>query len=148
MSAIIPPTGAAGNAAAVAAGGVPSNGDRIARLQKATTDLEGVFVEQLFKAMRETVPRDGLTEGGSGEEMFTALLDQKIASVAPSRWQHGLSDALLRQLRGRVDSSPGAVAVGGGGQPATPPAAPSSPAAIAPILSSNTLSDASRPEPS
>lgn len=139
MSATIPPTGAAG--------GVPAGSDRVARLQKATTDLEGVFVEQLFKAMRETVPRDGLTEGGSGEEMFTALLDQKMASVAPSRWQHGLSDALLRQLRGRVEPQPGAAAAGGG-QPAAAPAAPSSPAALAPILDPDALSDASRPEPS
>lgn len=146
MSATIPPTGTAGNVGA--AGGVPANGDRISRLHRATTDLEGVFVEQLFKAMRETVPRDGLTEGGSGEEMFTALLDQKMASVAPSRWEHGLSDALLRQLRGRVESPAEAAPAAGGGQPAMAPATSSSPAALAPILNPNALSDASRPEPS
>ncbi|MBL8982503.1 MAG: flagellar biosynthesis protein FlgJ, partial [Gemmatimonadetes bacterium] len=41
-----------------------------ARLADAVRQLEGVFVEQLFKAMRETVPTDGLTSGGAGEQMF------------------------------------------------------------------------------
>ncbi|MBI1809965.1 MAG: chemotaxis protein chel, partial [Gemmatimonadetes bacterium] len=37
------------------------------RLRKTAKQLEGVFVQQLFKAMRETVPKDGVTGGGSGE---------------------------------------------------------------------------------
>ncbi len=126
MSTSIPPTAAT----------VPAPTDRIARLQQATRDLEGVFVEQMFKAMRETVPRDGLVEGGSGEEMFTALLDQKMAAVVPTRWESSLSEALLRQLRGRVEPTE------------VTSAPPSSPAALAPIINLNALPDASRPEPS
>lgn len=78
------------------------------RLRKAAQQLEGVFVQQLFKAMRETVPRgDGVIDGGSGEEMFTGLLDQRLSAEAPSRWQqHGLAEALYRQLRGALGSSP------------------------------------------
>ncbi len=129
MSTSIPPV-----AAAIPTGAAAPT-DRITRLQKATRDLEGVFVEQMFKAMRETVPSDGMVEGGSGEEMFTALLDQKMASVVPTRWESSLSEALLRQLRGRVE--PAEVTV----------APPSSPAALAPILNLNALPDASRPEP-
>jgi flagellar protein FlgJ len=64
-------------------------------------------VEQLFKAMRETVPQgDGVIDGGSGEAMFTGLLDQRLSAEAPARWQHGLADALFRQLRGALGSSP------------------------------------------
>ena len=70
------------------------------RLRGVARDLEGVFVEQLFKAMRETVPEGGVMDGGSGEEMFTGLLDQRLAAQAPARWEHGLAEALYRQLRG------------------------------------------------
>jgi flagellar protein FlgJ len=69
------------------------------RLRGVVKQLEGVFVEQLYKAMRETVPDDGITHGGAGEEMFAGLLDQHLASETPKQWEHGIGDALVAQLR-------------------------------------------------
>jgi flagellar protein FlgJ len=69
-----------------------------ARLRQAARQLEGVFMEYLFKAMRETVPQDGAIEGGSGESIFTGLLDQHVADAAAAKQQNGLGDALYRQL--------------------------------------------------
>jgi peptidoglycan hydrolase FlgJ len=72
---------------------------RNARLLEAVKNLEGVFVQQLYKAMRESVPQDeGIISGGTGEEMFTALMDQHLAAETPRHWERGLSDALYRQL--------------------------------------------------
>ena len=59
-------------------------------------------MEQLFKAMRETVPQDGLLDGGAGEEMFTGLMDQHLAGLVPERWDSGLGAAIYRQLAGRL----------------------------------------------
>ena len=73
-----------------------------ARLRKATKQLEGVFVEQLFKAMRATVPEDGIMNGGSGEEMFTGMLDEHLATLTPGEWKNDLSEALYRQMRSRL----------------------------------------------
>jgi flagellar protein FlgJ len=87
--------GAAPSAAA-APGAAPR--DELARLRDTAKQLEGVFVAQLFKAMRETVPEDGLTHGGAGEEMFAGLLDERIAGQAPAQWHRGVGDALVRQL--------------------------------------------------
>jgi flagellar protein FlgJ len=78
--------------------------DEQSRLRDAAHQLEGVFVEQLFKAMRETVPQDGLTNGGAGEDIFTGLLDQKMAAAAPSQWAHGIGESLARQLAPRLAS--------------------------------------------
>jgi flagellar protein FlgJ len=73
------------------------------KLRDVVRQLEGVFTEQLFKAMRETVPKDdGIVSGGSGEEIFTGLLDQHLAADTPTQWQNGLGEALYRQLRGRL----------------------------------------------
>jgi flagellar protein FlgJ len=72
--------------------------DDAARLRKAAAEVEGVFMQQLFKAMRETVPADGLFDGGSGESMFTEMLDAQVADAAASRQKHGLGEALYRQL--------------------------------------------------
>ena len=79
------------------------------RLRAATKQLEGVFVQELFKAMRETVPKDGLTDGGAGEDIFTGLMDEKIAAHVPDRWERGIGDSLYRQLRAALPhANPGA----------------------------------------
>jgi flagellar protein FlgJ len=70
-----------------------------AKLKKASQQLEGMFVQQLYKAMRETVPQqEGIVSGGAGEDMFTGLMDQHLAAETPKHWGGGLSDALYRQL--------------------------------------------------
>ena len=69
------------------------------KLRAVTKQLEGVFVQQLFKAMRETVPQDGLADGGAGEEMFTGMMDENIATQVPEQWAHGIGESLYRQLR-------------------------------------------------
>ena len=74
-----------------------------ARLVKTAQSLEGVFVQQMFKAMRETVPQDGLTNGGQGEEMFSGMLDQKMADKLPEQWQHGPVDAIVKHFRAKVE---------------------------------------------
>ena len=72
-----------------------------AKLRKAVADLQGLFVQQLFKAMRDTVPQgDGIVSGGTGEDIFTSLMDQHVAAETPTRWEGGVGEALYRQLRG------------------------------------------------
>lgn len=80
----------------------PAAPDRLARLKDTSGKLEGIFVEQLFKAMRDTVPQDGIADGGQGEEIFTGLMDQKLADEVPAQWKRGIADALVKELRPRV----------------------------------------------
>jgi flagellar protein FlgJ len=72
-----------------------------ARLLDVARQLEGMFVEQLFRAMRETVPEGALVDGGPGEEIFQGLMDQHLAAETPREWPRGLAEALYRQLRER-----------------------------------------------
>ena len=69
-----------------------------ARLRKAAKQLDGVLVGQLFKAMRDTVPHDGMTDGGAGEDMFSGLLDQRLSETAAAKSKHGMNEGLVRQL--------------------------------------------------
>ena len=73
-----------------------------AKLHKVSTQLEGVFVQEMYKSMRATVPSGGLFDGGTGEEMFTGMLDEHIAADTPQQWKHGLSESIYRQLRDKV----------------------------------------------
>ena len=73
---------------------------RDATLMKTASQLEGMFVQQLYKAMRETVPQqEGIVSGGAGEDIFTGLLDQHLAAETPKQWENGIAQALYRQLR-------------------------------------------------
>jgi len=77
------------------------------RLRKAAHDLEAVFVNELFKAMRETVPQEGILSQDPGQEMFTGVLDQRLAELYGERSRGGLGEALYRQLSRRLpDAGP------------------------------------------
>lgn len=65
-----------------------------ARLEASASLLEASFHAEMFKAMRATVPEDGLTSGGQGEAVFSSLLDQHMAEVSAVRNGGGLGEAL------------------------------------------------------
>jgi Rod binding domain-containing protein len=71
-----------------------------AKLRKAAHQLEGVFLSHLFQAMRESVPQN--PDGGTGQEMFTSMLDDELASRAADQLHRGLGEALYRQLSRRL----------------------------------------------
>jgi flagellar protein FlgJ len=86
----------------------PSHASDDERLRQSVQALEGMFVTQLLRLMRETVPQNGLTDGGAGEEMFTGMLDEHLAGQAPAQWHHGIGEALYLQLRAAAVQPAGA----------------------------------------
>ena len=103
MTSPLPPLGIGVDASARAA-------ERAARLDprlaQSAQELEGLFVQQLFTAMRATVPQDGLISGGAGEEMFTAMLHEHLAEEAPARWTQGLAAQIAQQFTRQSASAP------------------------------------------
>ncbi|MES2521496.1 MAG: rod-binding protein [Gemmatimonadota bacterium] len=91
---------------AVSGPGVPAQPtEKERKLREVAGQLEGMFVQQLFKAMRETVPQgEGIVSGGAGEDIFTGLLDQHLAAETPKQWESGVTAALYRQLQGIASS--------------------------------------------
>jgi len=68
------------------------------RLKKACADFESIFITYMLKAMRRTIPKSGLNEF-PGKEIYTMLLDQKVAEDAAQReGGMGIQKVLLRQL--------------------------------------------------
>jgi len=78
----------------------PSNPE--GRLRQLANELEGVFLNQLFQAMRQSVPDGGLGEASPGEEMFTAMLDEQLAKEAAVNWERGIGEELYQQLSRRL----------------------------------------------
>jgi flagellar protein FlgJ len=87
-------------------GGAPTN-PQDQKLRKAADDMQGLFIQQLFKTMRASVPTDGgIVDQSQGEEMFTGLMDERLAADTGSRWSRGLGDAIYRALRTKAGLDP------------------------------------------
>lgn len=87
-------------------GATPPVSDDV-RLKKTAYQMEGMFVQKMFAAMRDTVPDDGLMSQSSAEGTFTSLLDEKMSEQVPKQWdgEHSLAQALYHQLRQRLPSA-------------------------------------------
>ncbi|MDY6949941.1 MAG: rod-binding protein [Thermodesulfobacteriota bacterium] len=70
-------------------------------VRKACAEFESLFIFYLLKEMRETVPKSGLMGGGTGEDIYTSMLDSQMAREMSSKGGIGLSTILLDQLRGK-----------------------------------------------
>ncbi len=73
-----------------------------ARMRAAARQLEGVFVGQLLKSMRESGATGGLTGSTPGERVFTELFDERMAQEAARRSQGGIGEAIYRQMARRL----------------------------------------------
>ena len=87
--------------------------DERAELRRMAHALESVFLNQLFQAMRASVPQEASSDGAAGE-LFTGMFDEQIAGMSAQHQSRGLGEALYHQLARRLDdaSSPGAVEKG------------------------------------
>jgi flagellar protein FlgJ len=96
-----------------------------AKLKKTAMQMEGLFVQRLFAAMRDTVPDDGLVSQSSAEGTFTSLLDEKMSEKVPEQWDtgaHSLAHALYNQLRQRLHPADASSAAAAGPTAAPTPA--------------------------
>ena len=94
--------GAVGGLGPDPTGGIADDREKLRRLSH---EFEGVFLKQMLDVMRKSIPQGGLTKSSMGEEAFTSLLDERLASEAARRSQDGLGEALYRQLARRLEDS-------------------------------------------
>ncbi|MEO5331034.1 MAG: rod-binding protein [Magnetococcus sp. YQC-5] len=75
------------------------------RLNEATADFEAMFIQQLFKSMRQTVPEDphgGLFAKSQGEKIFAEMLDAEYAkNMSRGHSGLGLKEAIFKQTVSR-----------------------------------------------
>ncbi len=65
--------------------------------EKAAKEFEAYFVAYLLKKMRDTVPKSGLLDPGAGGEVYTSLMDEKVAEGIAGSGGLGLSQLLIRE---------------------------------------------------
>ncbi|PID45629.1 MAG: hypothetical protein CR981_00325 [Proteobacteria bacterium] len=73
-------------------------------LRESAREFEALFINEMFKAMRETVPDGGLIEKDISEDMYRGMIDMEIARNASLGKGIGLGEALFEQIRHLVEN--------------------------------------------
>ncbi|HLI97927.1 MAG TPA: rod-binding protein [Candidatus Baltobacteraceae bacterium] len=73
------------------------------RLHTAATQLEGVFLNMLFSAMRDTVPKESIFgKESNAEETFQTMLDDQRSQQMAKSGSFGIAKVLEEQLKQSV----------------------------------------------
>jgi peptidoglycan hydrolase FlgJ len=71
-----------------------------ARMKDVCKELESLFISELFKQMRATIPKSGMVSGGNAEEIYQSMLDSNISKELSQGRGVGLASILMKQLQG------------------------------------------------
>lgn len=78
--------------------GTANYGNKDQMVAKAK-EFEAIFVQQVFKTMRQTIPESGLLPRGQATEMFEEMQDIEAAKQVTSQRGIGLAEMLIEQLQ-------------------------------------------------
>ena len=70
------------------------------QIYEVAKNFESLFINEIMKNMRKTLPKDGLLNKGFANNVFNSMLDQEYSQIASHSGQFGLADAIARQLGG------------------------------------------------
>jgi len=68
------------------------------QLKKVAEQFEAIYIQQIFKEMRNTIPDDGLIPRGNADDIYTQFQDAEAAKVMAEKGGIGLADLMLQQL--------------------------------------------------
>lgn len=76
------------------------------KLRKACSDFEAIMLKQMLSAMRQSIPKDGLTDGGYAGEIYQSMADEEMAKSMAKGKGMGLGEMLYRQVSGQIQKRP------------------------------------------
>ncbi len=75
------------------------------KMAQTARDFEAIFVQQMFKEMRNTIPEGGLLPRGQAEDIFYSMQDMEAAKQVSAQGGIGLTEMLLEQMQKNSDES-------------------------------------------
>lgn len=105
-------------------------------LKEAAQQFEALFLQQVLKSMRDTVPQDGPFDS-EATRFYTGMLDQQLATRLASSGRVGLAKLIEQQLGRNMGLSPDVVAAGAAKDGAQPDVATPTPEQLLNGLRSN-----------
>ena len=76
------------------------------KLKRACQLFESMFLNELFKEMRKTIPKGGLFKDNNSDRIYKSMLDQEYATEMARAGGIGLGEMLFKQLSVNVTDKP------------------------------------------
>ncbi len=68
------------------------------KLKEVCQQFEAIFIQQIYKEMRNTIPNEGYIPRGNADDMYAQLQDMEAAKMTAERGGIGLAEMMLQQL--------------------------------------------------
>ena len=72
------------------------------KLKEACQGFEAMFMELMYKKMRDTVPEDSLFGNSNANKIWQSMLDSELMQQGAKAGGMGLADMLYKQLKPQV----------------------------------------------
>ncbi len=69
------------------------------QLREAAREMEAIYINQMYSAMRKTVPDDGLIPTNSATTTFQEMLDMQMARKTAAGKGMGIGEAIYNQMK-------------------------------------------------
>ena len=78
-----------------------SNKDLLS-LRKSCREFEAIYIQEMYKAMRKTVPDSGLFEKDMASGLYREMLDMEMAKATAAGKGTGIGEAMYQQMKDKV----------------------------------------------
>ncbi len=75
------------------------------KLKKACTEFEAVFINEMLKFMRKTVPDTSTGALGAGKDIYQSLFDQEVSKSLAKRGGLGIGKMVYKQMTRQQDKN-------------------------------------------
>jgi flagellar protein FlgJ len=75
------------------------------KLKKVCSDFESIFIAQMLKGMRQTMPQSGLLDGGSQQNMYLSLFDEELSKILARNEGMGLGKMLYQNILNQLKNN-------------------------------------------
>ncbi len=80
----------------------PSQAKNLKDLRESTREFEAIYINEMYKAMRKSVPEDGLFKTDSATKMYQEMMDMELARTTANGKGMGLGEAMFDQLKDKI----------------------------------------------
>lgn len=77
------------------------------KVENLAREFESIFMNQMLKAMRQTIPKNEMINGGHAEDIYSSLLDEEFSRRMAYTQQGGISQSLAKQLNMVIEEQSG-----------------------------------------
>ena len=72
-------------------------------LRKSCREFEAIYIQEMYKAMRKTVPDSGIFEKDMASELYKEMLDMEMAKATAAGKGTGIGEAMYQQMKDKLE---------------------------------------------